>query len=178
MRLAVAQPAAVTMFMAPGPMEETQGMISSLFFCLAKAMAARAMFCSFLPCRKRMACPPCCSAWPTPTTQPWPKTPNRWLTNLCSTPSSSTYWLSRKRTSAWAMVRRMVSIKALPPAWFRGFRVIRRERASFLFVYGRLWVWLMRIPRLRARPEGTSVGFSSLPALIFARLTLRPATNH
>ena len=124
MRLAVAQPAAVTMFIAPGPMELTHGMISRRFFCLANAVAASAMFCSFFPCRKRIECPPCDSAWPTPTTHPWPNTPNIARTNFVCTPSSSTYWLSRNRTSACAIVRRtrcIAPVIAQPSFFERSF---------------------------------------------------------
>jgi len=45
----VAVPQAVTMLAAPGPTEEVATQICLRFICLAKATAAWAMPCSFLP---------------------------------------------------------------------------------------------------------------------------------
>ena len=46
---AVAVPAAVSILAAPGPTDVVQAYIFFLFFCFAKAVAASAIPCSFLP---------------------------------------------------------------------------------------------------------------------------------
>ena len=102
--LTVAVAAAVTMFAAPGPMEDAQAMIFLRSLILANAVAACAMPCSFFPWNT-FSCPgSSSSACPSPTTMPCPNTVKIPSTNLVSLPSKETYWLSRNFTSACAVV--------------------------------------------------------------------------
>src|SRR5690242_7796722 len=48
----------------------------------------------------------CLSAWPMPARLPWPKIPSVPAKNGVRTPSRSTFWAAKKRTSAWATVAR------------------------------------------------------------------------
>ena len=43
-----------------------------------------------------------------PATLPWPKMPKQPAKSFCRSPSRSLHWLARKRTTAWATVRRTV----------------------------------------------------------------------
>lgn len=110
MLLTVAVAHAVTILAAPGPTEEAQAMIRLRQFCLAKAMATWHMPCSFRPCMTLRPPGFVSRASPRPTAMPWPKMVKKPSTNLVSTPSMETYWLSRNLTMAWAVVKRIVSI--------------------------------------------------------------------
>ena len=87
MLLAVAVAAAVTMLAAPGPTEEVTAMIFFRLHCLAKATAVWAMPCSFLPCHTCIRWASWASAWPRPTTLPWPGSIMTPSTKGCSMPS-------------------------------------------------------------------------------------------
>ncbi len=105
-RLTVASAAPVTMFVAPGPIDDVQASVDSRFFIRAYATAA----CT-IPCSLRAwwygTPSSCSSAWPTPATLPWPKIPKQPAIRRCSVPSRSLYWLARKRMSACATVNLM-----------------------------------------------------------------------
>ena len=93
---------------------EVTAKICLRFICLANATAACAMPCSFLPCRtsRRFACS--VRACPSPTTLPWPGiiyTPRK---NGCVSASTASIWFSMNRTSACAIVRRIVFISLSP----------------------------------------------------------------
>ena len=91
MLLTVAVAQATTMFAAPGPTEEAQGMILLRLFCFAKAMAAWHMPCSFLPCITLNWPGSLSRASPRPTAMPCPKIVKKPSTNFVSTPSMDTY---------------------------------------------------------------------------------------
>ena len=75
-RFASAAPAAVTMFVAPGPIEDVATMICCRRVAFANATAASAIPCSFwarcVGSRSRASC----RALPSPSTFPWPKIAN------------------------------------------------------------------------------------------------------
>src|SRR6476469_7186041 len=68
------------------------------------------MPCSLRPWYRRKSLRYCSRACPTPATLPWPKMPSAPPKNACSSPSRSTRWAARKRTTAWPTVRRVVSV--------------------------------------------------------------------
>ena len=100
--VAVAQ--AVTIFAAPGPTEEAQGIILMRLLCFAKAMATWHIPCSFLPCNTLKFPGLESRASPKPTAIPCPKMVKNPSTNFVSTPSMETYWLSKNLTIACATV--------------------------------------------------------------------------
>ena len=91
MLFTVAVAHAVTMFAAPGPTEDAQGIIVFLLFCFAKAVATWHIPCSFLPCITRNCPGFVSSASPSPTAIPCPKMVKKPSTNFVSTPSIETY---------------------------------------------------------------------------------------
>src|SRR4051812_7080034 len=66
--------------------------------------------CSLWPWYRRKSLRYCRRACPTPATLPWPKMPRAPPKKCCSSPSRSTRWAARKRTTAWPTVRRVVSV--------------------------------------------------------------------
>src|SRR5512145_1127218 len=101
-RFTCATAAAVTMLLAPGPIEVVQAIIRRRACALAKAIAACAIACSLCARKvgslRRMAC----SAGPSPATLPWPK--------IAQTPAKnglpSSCCAAKKRTMASAIVMR------------------------------------------------------------------------
>ncbi len=66
----MATPAAVTMFVAPGPMDEVATMICRRRIAFAYAIAASAMPCSFCPRHVGSSARACSRAWPRDVTLP------------------------------------------------------------------------------------------------------------
>ena len=94
-RLAWATAAAVTMFVAPGPMELVATMIWRRRMALAKATAARAMPCSFCPRHVGKVSFTASSAGPRQVTLPWPKMAKAPANSGRSSPSISVCWAIR-----------------------------------------------------------------------------------
>ena len=95
-RLAWATAAAVTMFVAPGPIELVATMIWRRRLALAKATAASAMPCSFCPRHVGMTSFTASSAGPRQVTLPWPKIANTPGNSGCSSdPSTAIRWTVR-----------------------------------------------------------------------------------
>ena len=69
----MATAAAVTMLVAPGPIEESDTMIWRRFIALAKPIAASAIDCSFWPRQVGSSSFTGSSASPRQVTLPWPK---------------------------------------------------------------------------------------------------------
>ncbi len=116
-RLMVANAAPVSMFVEPGPMLAVTAHAWSRSFCLAYPAAVCTIACSLRPSTYRSpgsvparsaSTSACSSAWPMPATLPCPKMPKQPAKNLLRSPPRSTYWLARKRTTAWATVSRTV----------------------------------------------------------------------
>ena len=104
MLFTVAVAHAVTIFAAPGPTEDAQGMILLRLLCFANAVATWHMPCSFLPWRTLKFPGFESSASPNPTAIPCPNMVKNPSTNFVSLPSMETYWLSRNFTIACATV--------------------------------------------------------------------------
>ena len=91
----VARAAPVTMFVAPGPIDEVQASVDIRFRVLANAAAACTMACSLRPCQYRRPDPGSAvssassSAWPRPATLPCPKMPKQPSMSRCRVPSRS-----------------------------------------------------------------------------------------
>ena len=113
-RLTWATAAAVTMFVAPGPMEVVHAIMRRRALALAKAMAAWAIACSLWARSVGSRSWTAWSASPRPATLPWPKIAHTPAKSGASPPSTSVRWAHRKRTSACAIVSRWVAI-AVPP---------------------------------------------------------------
>ena len=94
-RLAWATAAAVTMFVAPGPIELVATMIWRRRIALAKATAASAMPCSFWPRHVGSSSLTSSSAGPRQVTLPWPKMANTPGNSGCGEPSISIRWAIR-----------------------------------------------------------------------------------
>lgn len=71
--MAMAAAAAVSMLVAPGPIEEVATMIWRRRVALAKARPAMAIPCSFCPLQVGRESPACCRACPRLVTLPCPK---------------------------------------------------------------------------------------------------------
>ena len=94
-RFTWATAAAVTMFVAPGPIEVVQAITRRRTWALANAMAAWAMACSLwarsVGSRSRAAH----RASPSPATLPWPKIAHTPANSGVSPPSTSLPWTHR-----------------------------------------------------------------------------------
>ena len=93
-RLIVASAAPVTMFVAPGPIDDVQARSTGGSLarvggrgCDHALLVARQPVEGQLVRRSASS-----SAWPTPATLPWPKMPKQPAISRCSTPSRSVYW--------------------------------------------------------------------------------------
>jgi hypothetical protein len=80
-RFDMAMPAAVTMFVAPGPIDDVHTMICWRRIAFANAAAARPMPCSFCPRHTGISSRCTSSEWPRLVTLPCPK--------IASTPGNS-----------------------------------------------------------------------------------------
>ncbi len=109
-RLTWATAAAVTMFVAPGPMDVVQAIMRRRACAFANAMAAWAIACSLWARRVGRRSWAAWSASPRPATLPWPKIAHTPPKSGTSVPSASVTWAQRNRTSAWAIVSRAVPI--------------------------------------------------------------------
>ena len=112
-----ATPAAVTMLVAPGPIELAATMIWRRALALAKPIAASAIDCSFWPRQVGSSSLTASRASLRQVTLPWPKMANTPGNSGTSAPSSSVRWAMSQRTSACAMVSLTVVIDwaSLPP---------------------------------------------------------------
>ena len=112
-RFASAAPAAVTMFVAPGPIEDVATMICCRRIAFANASAASAIPCSFwarcVGRRSRASS----RALPRPSTFPCPKIANTPGNSGTSSSSTIVRCAMRKRTIAWAVVSLTVSMSVL-----------------------------------------------------------------
>ena len=94
-RLASAAPAAVTMFVAPGPIEDVATMICRRRVAFANATAASAMPCSFWPRQVGSVVPRLVERVPRPVTLPCPKIANTPGNSGASRPSTTVRWAIR-----------------------------------------------------------------------------------
>ena len=128
-RLVCATPAAVTMLVAPGPIELAATMICRRALALAKPIAASAIDCSFWPRQVGSSSLTASSASLRQVTLPWPKIANTPGNSGTSAPSISVRCAISQRTSACAMVSRMVVMRGLPgTVWCRKVAARRRAR--------------------------------------------------
>ena len=88
-RFACATPAAVTMFSAPGPIDDVAAITWRRSVARAYATAASAMPCSFWPRQVGSSSPASCSAVPSPSTLPCPKIAKTPANSGTGVPSSS-----------------------------------------------------------------------------------------
>ena len=117
-RLTVASAAPVTMFSAPGPIEEVTARVARRRLCLANAVAACTRACSLRPWMNGMASLSWSRAWPSPATLPWPKMPRVAGTSRRRWPSATEYCRDRYVTTAWATVSRTVWEVIVGPSFF------------------------------------------------------------
>ena len=111
-RFACASAAAVTRLVAPGPTEVVQAIMRRRRFALAKAIAACAIACSLCARKVGSALRCAASASPMPATLPWPKIANTpWKSGSLARRPSRMRCAARYRTSAWAIVRRIVFMR-------------------------------------------------------------------
>ena len=95
MRLDIATPAAVTMFVAPGPIELVATMTCRRRVALPNATAARPIPSSVWPRQTGISSRCCSRAWPRLVTFPWPKIANTPGNSGTSRPSTSVRWAMR-----------------------------------------------------------------------------------
>jgi len=98
------------MFVSPGPIEVVQAIMRRRRLALAKATAAKAIACSLCARNVGKRSLAAYSASPNPATLPWPKIAKTPANRGYSRPSISLFCDARKRTSAWAIVSRIVVI--------------------------------------------------------------------
>ena len=91
----MATAAAVTMLVAPGPIELDATMIRRRLEARANPQAARAIPCSFWPLQVGSASWACSSSWPRQVTLPWPKMANTPANSGTTPPSTSVRWAAR-----------------------------------------------------------------------------------
>ena len=94
-RFAIATPAAVIMFVAPGPTDDVATITCWRRTAFANAAAARPMPCSFCPRHTGISSRCISSEWPRLVTLPWPKIPMTPGNSGTSSPSTTMRWATR-----------------------------------------------------------------------------------